>query len=78
MAHNIKLIERDGKEFFGNFGGHLIEATTDNINAVLESQRRVLGSIEDLYQKHQKEVMRLENVKAFIFKKKFASGGLDE
>lgn len=74
----LKLIARDGKEYYGNFGSYLKEATIENIDADLDSQRRVLESVEKLFKKHQAECIRLENIRIFIIKTKYAKRGKAE
>ena len=74
----LKLIERDGKEFFGNYGGFLIEATMDNIESTLEIHRRVLNDIKKSYSNQQKEILRLNTIKDFIIKKKYCSDNVNK
>ena len=81
----MKLIAKDGKLFYGVTGG-LREATIDNIDVDLESQRRATQKIEDLHREFQNECVRLDKIRTFLFTKKYApekdldyiEGGKDE
>lgn len=64
----IKFIEQDGKKFYGNFGGRLVEATKENIEAGLHCQKSVFKSIERLYEEHKSELMRLQRIRLFIIR----------
>lgn len=69
----MKFIFKEGKEYYANFGGHLVEVKLDNIEADIEIMRRVLSPIEEVHDKYEKEIMRLNRIKAVILKNKYCS-----
>ena len=70
---NCKFIIRDGKRMYGNFGGHLKEATMENIEADIAFQERILDNERNLYWKFKKELDRLRVVKEAISSQKLST-----